>query len=290
MLNMKRAVHFLTACLLLPATASAIEPVNLERLASSVFRIEATDRYGRLNSGSGVMVTPHTLVTNCHVVLNARDIGVASATGRISARVIRAHTEHDLCLLDAPGLDGTAVTMGNTADMRAGAAITAVGYPAGAELTLSHGRIEGLHTYRGAGRVVQGSAFFSPGTSGGGLFDNSGQLIGILTFKLRASGPYHFAVPAEWVKSLVHDVSGAAQTFTDKPFWQHTDERQPVFVRAAALSAEGDCVALNALAAQRLAREPRNPEALFMAERAQLCNTAPVEHTPWKKWLTALRQ
>ena len=77
-----------------------------------------------------------------------------------------------------------------------------------------------------------------------------------------------------------------APAVTAKPFWQHTDERQPVFVRAASLSAEGDCVALKALASQRLAHEPRNPEAAFMAERALRCNPGEqVERPRLEKWL-----
>jgi S1-C subfamily serine protease len=289
LLNLRNAVIFLAACLLLPTAAFAVEPSALERMGSSVFRIQATDAYGRVNFGSGVLVAPHTLVTNCHVVLNTRDINVASPTGRIPARIVRAHAERDLCLLDAPGLEGTAVTIGNTMDKRAGEAITAVGYPAGAALNVSHGSIEGLHTYQGNGRVVQGSAFFDPGKSGGGLFDHSGQLIGILTFKLRAGGPYHFAVPAEWVEILLRDLSGTAQAAAGKPFWQYADERQPLFVRAASLSAEGNCAALNTLTSQRLAREPGNPEAVFMANRAQRCNTgAPVARPLLEKIITAL--
>ena len=296
LLNVRRAIRVirdfslsLAACLLLPAAASAIEPGSMAQLGSSVFRIQAADIHGRLHSGSGVMVAPHTLVTNCHVVLRARKITVVTTAAPMPARVVRSHADRDLCLLDTPGLEGAAVTIGKTMDKQAGEAITAIGYAPGAALSMSRGTIEGLYTYQGDGRVVQGSAFFDPGKSGGGLFDSAGQLIGILTFKLRAGGPYHFAVPAEWVVALLHDVSGAAQTSTGKPFWQHTGEQQPVFVRVASLSAEGNCAAVNTLTSQRLAREPGNPEALFMAERAQRCNAGgPIARPLLEKVITAL--
>jgi S1-C subfamily serine protease len=287
---LKRALPFLTALLSLPTAALAIEPAHMERLAASIFRIEARDAYGRLNSGSGVMIAPRTVVTNCHVVLNTQEIKIAGVSGHWAGQVMRANTERDLCLLDVPALEGAIAILGDTTDKRAGEPIAAVGYPPGAVLTWSHGLIEGLHTHNGTGRVVQGSAFFNPGKSGGGLFDFDGRLIGILTFKLRAGGPYHFAVPAEWVASLLHDVSGTALPLHVKHFWQHTGEQQPVFVRAASLSAEGDCVALNALTSQRLAREPGNPEAVFMAERAQRCDAGqPAKHPLFGKLLAALR-
>jgi S1-C subfamily serine protease len=138
-------------------------------------------------------------------------------------------------------------------------------------LTVSSGHIEGLFTHQGKGRVIQGSAYFSAGKSGGGLFDRRGSLIGILTFKCRAGGPYHFAVPAEWVESLMHEDARSTPAFSGTPFWRHTDERQPMFLRAAALSAAGDCAALSTLAEQWLAREPGNRDALFVAKRAERC-------------------
>jgi len=218
------------------------------------------------------MVGASTLITNCHTLANARDIHVKGAQSRTSARIIRANSERDLCLLYVPGLKGTVATLGSTADKHVGEALIAVGFPSGGSLTISHGHIEGLFTYQGAGRVVQGSAYFSFGKSGGALFDERGKLIGILTFKCRAGGPYHFSVPVEWAKSLIEDTTESAISFDDKAFWQHTDERQPVFLRAASHFAEGDCSALRELTAQWLTREPDNPEALLLAKRARMCN------------------
>lgn len=255
----------------------------MQRMAASVFRVDAHDHAGRLLSGSGVMVAPHTLVTNCHTILNAQVINVTGAAGAVPAYLVRAHAERDLCLLNAPRLSGASATLGSTADKQAGETIIAIGYPVGATLTISTGHIEGLFTYQGPGRVVQGSAYFSPGKSGGALFDKRGSLIGILTFKCYAGGPYHFAVPAEWVDNLLHDNRDNAKSASvpeGKPFWQHSDARQPLFLRAASLSADGNCKALHELAAQWIAREPGNPDAQFVAQRAQHCNILALIQRP----------
>jgi S1-C subfamily serine protease len=275
-----RAPRWLTCCALLFSAGAYAEPPDVQRLAAGVFRVEASDFSGRMQSGSGVMVGAHTLVTNCHTIRNARSIRVMGTVTRMTAHLVRANTERDLCLLSVPGLVGTVVILGSTTEKQAGDPLVAVGFPAGASLTVSRGHIEGLFTYRGSGRVIQGSAYFSFGKSGGALFDENGWLIGILTFKCRGGGPYHFSVPVEWVKTLMEDGPHAAVTSGDKPFWQYTDDRQPVFLRAAALLAQGDCALLKTLTAQWLAREPGNPEATFMARRAQLCDLLEIRQRP----------
>jgi len=70
------------------------------------------------------------------------------------------------------------------------------------ELTLSEGIISGLREYEG-GHVLQTSAAISPGSSGGGLFDAQGRLVGITTFFLSKGQNLNFALPAEWVQALL---------------------------------------------------------------------------------------
>lgn len=269
----QRTSRWLSLCALLFAAVAAAERIDPQMLAASVFRVEAGESSGRSHFGSAVMVGANTVVTNCHTVSSARTIHVTSASSRWTAHLVRADVERDLCLLDVPGLTGAIARLGNTAEKRAGDRVVAVGFPAGASLTVSRGHIEGLYTYRGgAGRVVQGSAYFTFGKSGGALFDAQGQLIGILTFKCRAGGPYHFSVPVEWVRTLLDDSSPGTTSTDEKPFWQHTGERQPLFLRAASLFAQGECAVLRALTAQWVAREPANPEALFLDRRSQHCD------------------
>jgi S1-C subfamily serine protease len=165
--------------------------------------------------------------------------------------------------------------MGRSTDKKVGEPITAVAYSINAALTSSRGDIAGLFAYGGAGRVVQGSAAFERGNSGGGLFDREGRLIGILTFKLRAGGAYHFALPVEWVEALVAEKSDSAHVAAGTPFWERSGERQPLFVRVASLSARGDCGALDRLAAQSLAHDQGSHDTTFMLERAQQCHAGP---------------
>lgn len=71
-----------------------------------------------------------------------------------------------------------------------------VGAPRGLEQTLGDGLISGLRSGASV-RLIQTSSPISPGSSGGGLFDSAGNLLGITTFMLRESQALNFAISAE---------------------------------------------------------------------------------------------
>jgi serine protease Do len=266
------------AAWLVPAAGWALETDEALQRSGSVFRIQAVDARNRVASGTAVLVAPRALVTNCHVVLDAREIAVIDAGRSHMAHIARADVERDLCLLSGPALEAPVATPGDTVRLDPGKLIAAVGYTMEGALTLSRGRIEGLFSYGSRGRVIQGSAHFDAGASGGGLFDDSGRLIGILTFKARAGGAFHFAVPVEWVMDLLANRISSSRSDARSAFWQYTDARQPVFLRAASLAAQGDCAALTEVAQQWLTQEPANPEAKLAAKSAQRCH-ARTAHT-----------
>jgi len=70
------------------------------------------------------------------------------------------------------------------------------------ELTFSEGVISALRETDGV-RMIQTSAPTSPGSSGGGLFDTQGNLIGITTFQLKEGQSLNFALPGEWVSDVL---------------------------------------------------------------------------------------
>jgi len=93
--------------------------------------------------------------------------------------------------------------MGWTMKNRGNLKIFAIGAPKGLVLTLSEGIISGFREDK-AGRYLQISAPISPGSSGGGLFDEQGRLIGMPTFYLADSQQLNFAVPVEWIKDVLN--------------------------------------------------------------------------------------
>ena len=155
--------------------------------------------------GSGVIVRPNIVATNCHVIDDGGDIVVfkhdnrlASTDTLFSATVRRRDDENDFCLLDVAGLWGIQASMRKYDTLNIGENVYALGSPKGLDLSLSTGIISQLR--EGANlRYIQTDAAFSPGSSGGGLFDSQGNLIGILTSKFTTEGAegLGFAIPAD---------------------------------------------------------------------------------------------
>jgi S1-C subfamily serine protease/Flp pilus assembly protein TadD len=100
--------------------------------------------------------------------------------------------------LNMSALLGKPAHLGKAANLKVGEPVYAVGAPEGLELSLSEGIISQL---RGGGSypIIQTTAAISPGSSGGGLFNSKGELVGITTFYLKESQGLNFALPVEWI-------------------------------------------------------------------------------------------
>jgi S1-C subfamily serine protease len=173
-----------------------------EQLSGSVARVHVLDAGGRtVGSGSGVVIGPETVITNCHVAARAAQLSVKIGSQTRPAVVSQADEELDLCRLQVAGLSATAVEIGSVASLRTGQKVFTIGAPQGLELTLSEGIVSALREVQN-GTVVQTTAPISPGSSGGGLFNSAGQLVGITTFQHRYGQNLNFALPADWIDQM----------------------------------------------------------------------------------------
>ena len=175
----------------------------------------ALDEGGKtMGQGSGVVVGEYEVVTNCHVLGKAADVAVRQAadwsvreTYRMAASLLARNDERDLCLLFVDELPeppaAQAAQLGAAKVLSVGEEVYAVGAPAGLELSLSRGIVSQLRGAFGkrSAPLVQTDAAISPGSSGGGLFNQAGELVGITTFKWRGES-LNFALPAEWIEEL----------------------------------------------------------------------------------------
>ncbi len=160
--------------------------------------------------GSGVIIRSNIVATNCHVIDGGGDIVVykhnnrrASTDTTFTATVYKRDNKHDLCLLRVAGLQGSPAHIREYETLKIGENTYALGSPQGFDLSLSTGIISQLR--QGAtNRYIQTDAAISPGSSGGGLFDSNGKLIGILTSKIpdESAEGIGFAIPAELALEL----------------------------------------------------------------------------------------
>lgn len=236
--------------------------------AGHVVKVEVSRADGRREVGSAVPLAGGLLVTNCHVLRDARAIRVSSPAGKWSAKMSAGDPYRDLCFLDVAGYPGAPVPMAEVDAARVGMTVYAVGYTGG-HFSVSRGQIRALHICPcDGGRVIQTTASFDRGSSGGGLFDASGHLLGILTFKSQAGGDFHFAVPAGWLRGLASlDRLPLAGVGT---FWEKGGKDSGYFLAACALGAKRNWQPLAELAGEWTGKEPDNPEAWMALGRARL--------------------
>ncbi len=159
--------------------------------------------------GGGVIIRPNVVATNCHVVEDGGDgIVVYKAEHRRArtdaphpAAIRRADRERDLCLLDVSELWGVPAQLREAKSLSIGETVYAIGAPQGLDYSLSAGVVSQLRRDAGGAPVIQTDAAVSPGSSGGGLFDATGNLVGITTRKI-SDGEITFALPAEWILEM----------------------------------------------------------------------------------------
>lgn len=191
---------------LLPGLAAALTPEELFRKVSpAVWVVIPRDDQGRsLGSGSAVAVSPGRLITNCHVLRKATSITLRREREEWPARLEYPDAERDLCQLRADNLPPATLSIAPTAALQIGQKAYAIGAPRGLEQTLSDGLVSALpRNAAGVVEFIQVTAPISPGSSGGGLFDDQGRLIGITTAAIGGTAQnLNFARPAQWIDEV----------------------------------------------------------------------------------------
>ncbi|HET9959860.1 MAG TPA: serine protease [Polyangiaceae bacterium] len=161
-------------------TAKPLEGQELyKKLAPSVYQLEVQGESG-LAQGSGVAVSTSELATNCHVLTGARRIIIRQHGQESIGRILRSQPAADRCVLGADQPFNPVQGVRSYSDLAVGEATFTLGSPHGLELSLANGILSGLRQVHDT-RYVQTTAPISPGSSGGGLFDAFGNLIGITT-------------------------------------------------------------------------------------------------------------
>jgi len=162
------------------------------------------ERNEGMSIGSGFIVRPGLIVTNRHVVSDARGIMVrrAAASERpVVAEVRAVHETVDLAVI-ASNLQHDGLPLARDHEVRVGQEVYVLGNPGGLEATFTDGRISQKRTVE-SNRVLQISAPVSKGSSGGPVMNNEGQVVGVV-FALQSEGQnLNFAVPVSYVREML---------------------------------------------------------------------------------------
>lgn len=153
-------------------------------------------------SGSGFVISSDGfIVTNNHVIENARDIRVSLADGRtVNAELKGTDPSTDIAVLKIYESGLKALSFANSEALQPGQIAIAIGNPLGLQHTVTAGVVSALgRTLRANnGRliddIIQTDASLNPGNSGGPLVNSLGQVIGVNTATILSAQGLCFAV------------------------------------------------------------------------------------------------
>lgn len=166
-------------------------------------------------SGSGFALKDGYIVTNYHVVEGAKSIKIQGVKGdftiKYNAEVIATDKFNDLALLKVSDSKfagfGTIPYNVKTSVSDVGEDIFVLGYPLtstmGDEIKLTTGVISSKTGFQGDVSLYQISAPIQPGNSGGPLFDNKGNLVGIVNAKHTGAENVGYAIKTSYLRNLI---------------------------------------------------------------------------------------
>ncbi len=158
------------------------EKVNIsvyEKLTPAIVSIEA-QTYKGISSGTGCVIDPSGLIlTSMHVISDAKDIEVTTASGKIYSAIVWSVLKNnsDLAILKIdPKETLPTVPLGDSEQVRVGQKVLTIGNPFGFKGTFTTGIVSRIDYTR---NKIQTDAAINPGCSGGPLINTHGEVIGI---------------------------------------------------------------------------------------------------------------
>jgi serine protease Do len=260
----------LTVLLLVYATGVVATPAaqTLNKLNHSVFRVLVDLPNGKKGFGSAVVIAHDQVITNCHVVADATAVNLIVDGKPYAANGIKADWKHDLCMLTVKDLTVPPVNMGKSLTLQYETALFTVGYPDETTAPVNtFGAVKGLFPMDDS-VIIRASSAFRPGASGGGAFDDAGNLVGIITLKSRGDSAHYYYMPVEWVQALMDKPAQALGGKSEKPFWADSAVR-PYFMQVVSPYVSHQWKALMKVASEWVSAEPGTAESWFYLATAE---------------------
>ena len=192
--------------------------VNITTRSTRVDSFFFTEQTSEGTGSGSVIDSSGHIVTNWHVVADARNIGVTLYNGETyEARVVGYDPPNDIAIIkiDAPNGVLFPITMGDSSKLKVGMRVLAIGNPFELERTLTTGIVSSLNRSIQVQEnwsiksIIQIDASINPGNSGGPLLDLHGRLIGINTAIASRTGQsagVGFAIPVNLVSRVVPEL------------------------------------------------------------------------------------
>jgi S1-C subfamily serine protease len=194
------------------AVITVVDAVGPAVVSISVGKQSEGSEQEQIGAGSGVVIAPDGyILTNHHVVYGAKQLNITLTNGTsLPATVVGTDAATDLAVIRAEGSRLPFATLGDSASLRVGQLVIAIGNPLGFQSTVSTGVVSALgralrsQEGRLIENIIQHTAPLNPGNSGGPLVDSRGRIVGINTAIIMMAQGIAFSIPsntAQWVVS-----------------------------------------------------------------------------------------
>ncbi len=166
-------------------------------------------------TGSGFLIEPGVLMTNCHVVAPYRRVAVEQRDKRrLVGTVRRVHPGRDLAIVElAKPLDGNLLAISDGPELQSKQPLNIVGFPVGLPLSVTEGVVSNPRQQFDGQFFVQTDAAINPGNSGGPILDEQNRIVAVTTCKLRSADMVGFGIPADDVRAFVEAFRGQQAPF-----------------------------------------------------------------------------
>lgn len=263
--------YFLLAIATLYVSNANAQPGIVEILAlnDSLVQVSVELPNGNTGSGSGVVVSKEFVATNCHVLANAKGASISKYRDSHRPIALKADWKHDLCLLKFDGLPFKPVAMRDSLNLQYEEEVFSLGYPVGNNVPQpSFGYVKGSYPLDDS-VIIRTNAAFGLGSSGGALFDQQFNLIGITSFKSPGSQGYFYSLPVEWIKRLFDAPDIISLNTNDIPFWALPLEQRPYFMQIVIPYQNHEWASLKEIAQAWTGQEPRSADAWYFLGLAE---------------------
>lgn len=200
---------------------AALQAQDVRQIAAktfpSVVLLVLEDANGQpVSLGSGFFVHENVIATNMHVIGGAAR-GYAKLVGQKTkfeiAGIMATDSALDLALLGMGDVRVASLPLGDSSEVAVGDEVYVVGNPQGLEGTFSQGIVSGVRKV-GTDTLFQITAPISPGSSGGPVLNNHGNVIGVAVATLRGGQNLNFAIPASYLKALLQQAPKSVVPFS----------------------------------------------------------------------------
>ena len=197
------------------ASADVLTPQTIAKKAldATVLLIMEDGNGQVLGVGSGFFVRTDQIATNFHVIDGA-ERGIAKRIGYETEYEITSFNvidePHDLAILKVSDAGVQPLPLGNSDAVVIGDTCYVAGNPKGyLEGTFSHGLISAIRELQ-SGKLLQLTAPISPGSSGGPVLNNKGEVIGVSVITITGGQNLNFAIPSNYLNTIIRYREGNA--------------------------------------------------------------------------------